>query len=280
MDELAGAPRAEGRTPGKPDGSRGAWKRAALTAVVLLVSLGVRRLLDDRGGHEFEGYRHLEAGELGEALSAFDDALGHDAASLAALEGRGLVLIQMKRLDEALKCFERALELDPDLAEAHFNRASVLAGLSITRPPEIARRLLEEALREYERTTELEPGNAGAHSRAGMIRANLALPGAVASFDRAIELDPGLAEAHYFRGLALEKDSPEAALASFDRAIVLEPENPHPHYWRALVLHGLGRFEEAAPSMDRALDLGAAELYPGIALQVRQDIRLGLTRSR
>jgi tetratricopeptide (TPR) repeat protein len=58
------------------------------------------------------------------ALQAFDRALSFKITSdlrAAALNNKGLVLLRLQRLPEAIVCFEEALQNKPDLEQANQN---------------------------------------------------------------------------------------------------------------------------------------------------------------
>ena len=84
------------------------------------------------------------SGDLGKTerfLEAWTEAMGPDASLFYEL---GLALNRAGRLDEALHAYSRALELDPGLLEARYDRAEILLFLG---RPEDAASDLEEALR-------------------------------------------------------------------------------------------------------------------------------------
>ena len=61
------------------------------------------------------------------------------------------------KLDEAVACYRRALELKPDFAEAHSNLGNALKDLG----------KLDKAVACYRRALELKPDSAEAHSNLG-----------------------------------------------------------------------------------------------------------------
>lgn len=75
--------------------------------------------------HERRSTALSEMRRYDEALAAIDKALSMKDYPIGQC-ARGGVLLRMDRHDDALVCYERAIALDPGLAEAHHNRAIVL----------------------------------------------------------------------------------------------------------------------------------------------------------
>jgi tetratricopeptide (TPR) repeat protein len=99
----------------------------------------------------------LEAsGEPSAAIEQFCQVLainpGFDA-SLTALNNLGGVLLERGQTDQAIECFQRALEIRPESAELHYNLGMALEGASRS----------EAALEHYSHATELVPDFAVAH---------------------------------------------------------------------------------------------------------------------
>jgi tetratricopeptide (TPR) repeat protein len=60
---------------------------------------------------------------------AASDRTGPQAEPRLGLNNRGVAFNELKRFDEALSSFERAVTLRPGYAEAHSNRGNVLKAL-------------------------------------------------------------------------------------------------------------------------------------------------------
>ena len=193
--------------------------------------------------------------------------------------GLGVILEDAGRRDAARSSFERALDIDPDYAEAHNNRANLdqLEGR------------LDEAAGGYRRALELDPayaapranfprclheiGNrhhrqqrydeaAGAYQEAlalqpdfpearfnlGVTRmAQNRLAEARGAYEAALRAKPDYAEAHNnLANVLLALGEPEAALEGFGRAIAARPDYLDARYNLGAALQDRDRFEEAA----------------------------------
>lgn len=93
---------------------------------------------------------------------------------------RGIELADRGWLDEAIREFKRAIDLDPDSAHAHDNLATVYA----------EKKLYREALAEYLTALRLEPDSATAHYNLACFLSTHGPEFAVSAYRQAIELDP------------------------------------------------------------------------------------------
>ena len=89
----------------------------------------------------------LEGPQADTALDGYDRALALNPNLAEAHNSRGAVLLAAMRHEEALASFDRAIELKPEYAEAHANRASVLLTL----------KRYKGALASYEEAVRLKP---------------------------------------------------------------------------------------------------------------------------
>ncbi|MDE2260609.1 MAG: tetratricopeptide repeat protein, partial [Betaproteobacteria bacterium] len=161
------------------------------------------------------------------------------------------VSLQMQGKD-AVPALQKATELLPDDAEAHYNLGNVLKDLG----------QLDEAMASYRRAIGIKPDFAEAHSNLGVIQQGLGLNDeAMASCCRALELKPGFAEAHSNLGNALKGlGQINEAVASYRLALKLKPDFAEAHYNLGNSLIEIGHLNEAAASYRRAI-----EIRPGYA---------------
>ena len=81
------------------------------------------------------------------ALDEYQRALTEQPSSSIGWNGIGLVLVELKRFEDARNAFGRAVDADEDFAAAHYNLSFVLSQLGD----------FDGALRETRRALELEP---------------------------------------------------------------------------------------------------------------------------
>jgi tetratricopeptide (TPR) repeat protein len=202
----------------------------------------------------------------------------------------GLALAGLKRFDEALASFERALAHVPakwtpvrrqehapnvvvraDHAEALCHRGDTLRQLG----------RLDEALASYDQALAARPDFAAAFSdRGNVLKAMQRFPDALASYDRALALRPDFSGALSNRAVTLVAlDRLDEALASCDRALALEPDSIEALINRAGALQELRRFDEALATYDHAValapDSAAAQANRALLLLLTGDFARG-----
>jgi TolB-like protein/class 3 adenylate cyclase/tetratricopeptide (TPR) repeat protein len=145
---------------------------------------------------------------------------------------------------KAQKAAERALQLEPDLAEGHAALGQV-------------RRLHDwdwkGADDSFRRALELAPGNAQVLRDAGNLAGNLGRPEeALALLRRAAALDPLSATAHRsVARLSYFADLLDEAEAAGQKALELNPQGGLTHFWLGLVRLQQGRMDEAQEMFER-----------------------------
>jgi tetratricopeptide (TPR) repeat protein len=157
--------------------------------------------------------------------TAVQTTAAHDPAALASFRD-GVAAQQRGDLERAAEAYRRAIEFDPQYAEAHANLGAVLARLD----------QYDEAVVCYERALRINPQlnaarlNLGlAHYRAG------ALAAAVEAFRAAHAADPSLLQARQLLGLVLVETGKDAeAIPHLEASAQAAPDEP-------AVLFALGR---------------------------------------
>lgn len=170
--------------------------------------------------------------------------------------------------------FRRAVEEDPDFAQAHAGLANALAVKGLWRADMPAAEF-EEAVAASRRAIELEPWMPEAFlARASLASMQGRAEDAVRDFEEAIRLNPGNYFAHYLLGRHyLDAQLTEKALEHFRTAAKLAPEEYTPLGMLASALQRLGRNEECLEIARQALPV--AERY----LEMHPDDDVAVSRA-
>jgi tetratricopeptide (TPR) repeat protein len=163
------------------------------------------------------------------------------------LYNAGQVYAQTGALDEAIRHFTLAMEMDPYYSEYYNDRGNLY----------LKQGRLAEAEADYRRAIEFSPPYPEVWYNLGQClwRQGRAAE-AEAAWERAVDLDParpepwaGLGRARHARGEA------GPALAAYDAAVGADPANALLRATRAAVRLDAGRVAEAAEDLDRAVEL-------------------------
>jgi protein O-GlcNAc transferase len=232
-----------------------------------LISKAIKLNPYDPSAHANIGNVLLDLKRPEEALACYERALALKPDFAGALNGRGNALLDLKRPEPALASYERVLAHQPDHLEALNNRGNAL--LELKRP--------EQALASYERALALAPDFAGALNGRGNALLELKRPEqALASYERALAHQPDYVAALNNRGnTLLDLARPDEALASFELALRLQPDYVDAINGCGKALLDLQRPEEALAKYDRALELKPDSQE---ALNDRGNVLLGLKR--
>ena len=137
------------------------------------------------------GLIRYQKGDLGGAISKFEEAMRLDPEYARAFYYRGFVRHGKHDLDRAIADYSEAIDLDPQLVDVFLNRGSARGGKGD----------FDGAIVDYDEAIRLNPENALALTNRGFARQRKGdFDGAIADYDEAIRLNPENALAFTNRG--------------------------------------------------------------------------------
>ena len=187
------------------------------------------------------------AGEIDAALQRARAAVAQYPRSATLHQLLGAALFKKGLNAEARAAFRRAIELDPSVAQNHFNLALV----------DLSESKYSEAAKSLEAFLRLEPANAQARVLLGRAYHNLnrTLP-AIEQFKKALELAPQLPLVHYHLGYAYQSQGNlKAALEEFKREIQSNPAFYEPYWLAGNIELGQGDLDAAEDSFRKGSEL-------------------------
>jgi len=175
----------------------------------------------------------------------WNHALALEERSSFAHNNLGLVLAERSALEEAIREFRRAVEIDPAFVEAQTNLGHFLA----------RRGSPQEAIVHLHRALAIEPGFVNAHNSLGNILADRgALDEAIQHFHRALQTNPRSAMTRYNLGRALAKrGDTEEAIAQYRQALEIDPADVDVHNNLGLLFLSRGNTDQAIEQFREAL---------------------------
>ena len=162
----------------------------------------------------------------------------------------GAINAEIGKFDRAIGCYQKAVRIRPDYAEAYNNM-----GVALKATDQIIL-----AVESYEKAIVAKPEYAGAYNNLGNILADKGDAQAASDkYRQALAIDPNFASAHNNLGLMSQAlDDHKSAILSFRNAIRLRPQFAEAHSNLGNTLQQLGRLDEAEASFNQAIALKPA----------------------
>ncbi len=167
----------------------------------------------------------------------------------------GNALLQKGKVEEAIAHFQKALQINPNYAEAHYNLGNVL----------LHKGSVDEAIIHYQRALQIKPDYAeDCYNLGAALIKRGSVDDAIANYRMALQIKPNFAEAHYNLGnVLLQKGNLDEAIAHYQRALQINPDNAETHYNFGIALLQKGNLDEAIAHFQKALQIapGYAEAH-------------------
>ena len=186
-------------------------------------------------------------GKYYEAIKCYDEALKLDPNLAVAWYNKGVALGLQGKYDDAIKASDEAIRLNPNLAMAWYNKGVALGLLG----------KYDEAIKAYDEAIRLNPEDVSAwNAKGSVLNKQGKYDEAIKAYDEAIRLNPNLAAAWNNKGEALgRQDKYDEAIRAYEEAITLDPKYAAAWNNKGLALDGQGKYDEAIQSFDKAIDL-------------------------
>lgn len=197
-------------------------------------------------------------GKFVQAAEIYHDVINRDNKNVQAMNGYGMALGRQFKLDAAQEQFQKALNADPQNAQAHIGLAMVALNRLQSSDNSIRKNrdsILNEAESQCRMALDLDNGSPEAHYWLAQTQREKGLyADASTSFQNAIKIDPKYSEA--YSGLALVKlaeNSPAEAISNFQQAIKLNSGNSTAHFGLGKAMLQQGQVDAAIKEFNTAM---------------------------
>ena len=167
---------------------------------------------------------------------------------------------QQGRGEGALKCYDEAIALMPELAHAHFYRGTLL----------LENGDASGALSAFQEAIKLQPNSKSAYYNMGHAHFQMkAFDKSIVAYEQALGIDPEFAVAHVALGLSFEEiDQTEHAVSCYNKALEHSPNNAKIYANLGSALSKLCRIDDAIANFRHALrcDPNFTEAYSNLLL--------------
>lgn len=197
----------------------------------------------------------VSLGRLGkrqEAIVCYDKAIEINPVYANAWVSKADALNRLDKLQEAIVCYDKAIEINPRYAYAWYNKGDALYRLD----------KLQEAIACYDKAIEIDPVYyAFVWFEKGFLLSRLGKPQeAIACYSKALEIEPEDFEIWSEKGDALrDLGEYQEAIACYSKALEINPKYPSAWYGKALVEDIMGKRIDAAYSYKKFIELAPTE---------------------
>ncbi len=192
--------------------------------------------------------------------SLWRHALACTSGNFTAENNLGYTLAAQGRTAEAVGHYEKALEINPDYAEADINLGRVFLNEG----------RLDEAAEYFQRAIKVKPASAEAQNDLGILRAGQGLTAdAFQHYQKAVELNPDFAEAYNNLAILLASQGRFAeSEKNYQKTLELKPDYADAQNNFGILLARQGRLTEAMEHFKKALQIrgGSAEAENDLGL--------------
>jgi len=200
---------------------------------------------------------YFRRGNLSLAISDLTKAIEINPDYADAYNNRGFVYIQQGNLPQAISDFNKAIEINPNFADAYSNRGSVY-GMQGN---------LTQAIFDYNKAIEINPNYAAAYYNRGLfvgMQGNFTQ--SVSDFTKAIEINPNYAAAYNNRGFVyIKQGNLPQAISDLTKAIEINPKLAEAYSNRGSVYGMQSNFTQAIFDYNKAIEINPnfADAYLG-----------------
>jgi serine/threonine protein kinase/tetratricopeptide (TPR) repeat protein len=185
---------------------------------------------------------------LDEAIDAYHKAIELDSKNAGLpYSNLGKTLHDQGKVAEAVEAFHKAIEIDSKAAYAYIGLGELYEG----------QKKWQESINAYQKGIEIDPNRADDHNRLGIaLYRHGNFKEAANAYQKAIAIAPNYADAHCNLGLALLRlGKLNEAVAACSKAIQINPKHANAHSIRGDALDDLGEVDEAITNYLEAIKL-------------------------
>jgi tetratricopeptide (TPR) repeat protein/S1-C subfamily serine protease len=200
------------------------------------------------------------------ALSDWNKAIDINPNFAEAYNNRGNLYSDLQKYDLALSDWNKAIDINPNFAEAYNNRGNLYSDLQ----------KYDLAISDYSKAIDINPNYAWAYYNRGILYYNQQkYELALSDWNKAIDINPNFAEAYNNRGnLYSDLQKYELALSDYSKVIDINPNLAQAYYNRGNLYIHLQKYDLALSDWSKAI-----EINPNLAqAYVNRGVVYALTR--
>jgi len=204
--------------------------------------------------HNITGACYAGLGQLAPAVKSYEKAIEIKPDYAKAHYNLGGAYHELEQMDDSIKSYQRSLEIDPNYAEAHNNLGNVFQDLG----------RLDEALECFEKALSINPEYLEVHYSLAVLFQDLGqLNSMIKHLEYSVGIEPNLSEAHNRLGVAYkELGQLDDAIESYIKALDIDPSFSEAYNNLGNAYTEIGQLDDAIESYLKALDINPD--YPAL----------------
>lgn len=193
-------------------------------------------------GNSFNDNRNYE-----EAIQCYNRAIETNSKNDKSWNNKGIALARLSKYTKAIKCYDKALNLNSMNDNAWTNKGISLAALD----------KIEEAIECYDKTLEINPNHEKAWNNKGNALGDIErYEDAIECYNKALEINPKYGNAWNSKGTALAmQDKNEKAIQCYDEALKINQKNDKAWYNKGLALATLAKYTKSIECYHKCLEI-------------------------
>jgi tetratricopeptide (TPR) repeat protein len=185
-------------------------------------------------------------GKYDQAIECFDKAININANDAKIWRGKGSVLARLGKYELAIGCYAKGLEIDPSDAGLLKSEGTCFYYME----------KYQQALDCFEKALEIGQDENTLIGKARILRKLGLYCQAIEAYDMAIKLNPNNVETYLGKGEALrELENYEESINCYDKSIQIDPDNPIVWFGKGEALRKIGMDEEALMCYDKTIEI-------------------------
>lgn len=197
--------------------------------------------------------KYHQEGNLQKAEITYKEILKFDPYNIHILNYLGTVFQGQRKYDEAINCYQKAIQCNPTFAGSYYHLGMVFEVMGQN----------DKAIKYYQEALKYDPNFVGSYNNLGNVYRKLdRLDEAIPYFQKAIEVNPKFWGSYYNLGEVLQnKGQIDEAISLFHKALQLNPKH-------IASLNNLGKCLKDNGSIDEAINCyqKAIQLQPNHAI--------------
>ena len=186
-----------------------------------------------------------------EAIEDYNKAIELAPDNAKIYDERGLIYDKLEKYDEAINDFTKAIQIAPNSSKFYRSRGSSYGALG----------KYDEAIGDFTKAIQLDPNDKESYKRRASVYALLEkYDEALKDYNKAIKIDPNFADAYYYRGLVYDElKKYNKAIKDYNKSIQHNAYEAKYYYRRGMAYKALGDEVKAEADIAKAKELGYEE---------------------